>query len=183
MALTRSDIAPKFRDALTVQDYSPRPTIEGVRFVPLKRFNDDGGSFLELGRLAEGQLADLPGFAVRQVSYSTMMPGAVKAFHLHFGQNELWFVPPECRLVVGLCDVREKSATSGVSMRFVMGDGNARFVYIPAGVAHGAANLTQSVGQIIYFMDQQFTADAKLTDEKRLPWDVLGAEFWAMERG
>src|SRR5262249_22057241 len=115
--------------------------------------------------------------------YSTMMPGAVKAFHLHFTQNELWFVPPECRLVMGLCDVRDKSPTSGVSMRFVMGDGNARFVYIPAGVAHGAANLSQTTGHIIYFMDQQSPPEPDKTDAKRLPWDVLGADFWDMERG
>jgi dTDP-4-dehydrorhamnose 3,5-epimerase len=183
MALSRSDIAPTFRDRLMVQDYSAKPVIDGVRFVTLERFVDDGGSFMELGRLVGGELKKVPGFTVRQVSYSTMMPGAIKAFHLHLAQNELWFVPPESRLLVGLCDVRERSATSGARMRLVLGDGNPRFVYIPAGVAHGAANLTAQAAPIFYFMDQEFTPEPDTTDEKRLPWDLLGEEFWTMERG
>jgi dTDP-4-dehydrorhamnose 3,5-epimerase len=183
MALTRNDIAENFRDRVTVQDYSPKPTIDGVRFLPLKRFVDDGGSFMELGRLTKGELQDVPGFEARQVSYSTMLPGVIKAFHLHFNQSELWFVPPESRLVMGLLDVRAKSPTSGARMRFVMGDGQARFVFIPAGVAHGAANLSDRTGQIIYFMNQQFTPEPDKSDEKRLPWDVLGADFWTLERG
>lgn len=183
MPLTRDDIAPRFREAVKVQDYAAKKTIDGVRFLPLKRFLDDGGTFSELGRLDKGMLQDLPGFEVKQVSYSTMMPGCIKAFHLHFTQTELWFIPPECRLVVGLLDAREKSPTQGVSMRFVMGDGNPRFLFIPQGVAHGAANLTNQVGQIIYFMDHQFTPEPDKTDEKRLPWDVIGKDFWEMERG
>lgn len=166
-----------------MQDYSPKPVIEGVRFLPLRRFVDDGGSFLELGRLGSGMLADVPDFEVRQISYSGIMPGAIKAFHLHLAQSELWFVPPECRLLMGLLDVRANSPTTGKSMRFVMGDGQPRFVFIPAGVAHGAANLDQRMGQIIYFMNRQFTPEPDKTDEKRLPWDTLGADFWQMERG
>ena len=84
---------------------------------------------------------------------------------------------------MGLLDVRKSSPTVGKSMRFVMGDGQPRYVFIPKGVAHGAANLDQKVGQIIYLMNRQFTPEPDKTDEKRLPWDLLGAEFWQMERG
>jgi dTDP-4-dehydrorhamnose 3,5-epimerase len=181
--LSRSDVITRWRDQITHQDYSQKPAIDGVRFVELKRFLDDGGSFAELGRLEGGQLAAAPGFIVRQVSYSTMQPGAVKAFHLHFSQNEFWFVPPESRLLIGLVDARERSPSASVSMRFVLGDGQARLLYIPAGVAHGAANLTGMTGQIVYFMDQQFSPDPDKTDEQRLPWNLLGEDFWRMERG
>jgi len=183
MALRHNDIAPAFRQNVSAQDYAPKRIIDGVRFIPIKRFVEAGGSFSELGRCNGGELQDLPGFVVRQVSYSTMLPSTIKAFHLHLAQSELWFVPPESRLLMGLLDVRAGSPSEGVSMRFVMGDGQPRFVYIPAGVAHGAANLGTELGQIIYFMDQQFSPDPDKTDEKRLPWDVLGEGFWAAERG
>jgi dTDP-4-dehydrorhamnose 3,5-epimerase len=182
MSLRREDVGARWRDHLTVQDYSAKPQIDGVRFLDLTRFVDDGGSFLELGRLSErGELFE--GFGVRQINYSTMLPGAVKAFHLHLAQNEIWFVPAESRLLLGLLDVRAASKTRDVSMRFVLGGGRSRAVYIPHGVAHGAANLSGATAPIIYMADRQFSPDPEKTDEHRLPWDVLGAAFWQMERG
>ncbi|MFT5155363.1 MAG: hypothetical protein ACI841_005375, partial [Planctomycetota bacterium] len=44
-----------------VQDYSGQPQIEGVEIIPLRRFNDDGGSMTELGRLDEGVHTLVPG--------------------------------------------------------------------------------------------------------------------------
>lgn len=185
MASRPSDVHPDVASLVTLQDYSPRPTIDGVVVVDLRRFVDDGGSFLELGRLTKGILEDcgVSGFDVRQVSYSVMAPGAIKAFHLHSEQTEFWFVPPESKLLVGLYDVRAGSPTAKAVMRFAMGDGQPRLLYIPAGVAHGAANLGVHPAQIIYLTDRQFSADPKTSDEKRLPWDALGADFWKMERG
>ena len=48
--------------AFSLQDYSPAPVIEGVQLVELKRFTDDGGSFMELARLQRGMATALPGF-------------------------------------------------------------------------------------------------------------------------
>ena len=183
MTLPRDILADSLTDRASLQDYSPKPVIEDVRFLPLRRFVDDGGSFMELGRLNDGLLADLPGFTIKQISYSTMQPGTIKAFHLHTKQSELWFIPPHSRLLLGLYDVRRESKNQGVSMRFVMGDGQSRLLFIPKGVAHGAANLGQELGQIIYFMDQQFSPHPDDSDELRLPWDILGSDFWATERG
>jgi dTDP-4-dehydrorhamnose 3,5-epimerase len=66
-------------------------------------------------------------------------------------------------------------------MRVVLGAGPAKLVYIPAGVAHGAANLWQSPAAILYFVSSQF--DPADPDELRLPWDFLGAEFWQVQQG
>lgn len=183
--MKREDLHPDVASQVTLQDYSGAPHIEGVRLLDLRRFVDDGGSFLELGRLAGGELADcgVPGFEVRQVNYSVMEPGAVKAFHLHFGQSEFWFVPPESKLIVGLYDARRDSGTAKRHRRFVLGDGHARLLFIPAGVAHGAANRTPRRAQIIYFADRTFSPDPADCDEHRLPWDLLGSDFWEIERG
>jgi dTDP-4-dehydrorhamnose 3,5-epimerase len=175
-------IGKDFADSVTIQNYGARPAIAGVQLVELRLFLDDGGSFNELVRLRpDGTVEALPDFCVRQCSYSEVMPGAIKAWHLHQSQEDLWFVPPAHRLLVGLLDVREGSPTYKNSMRLVMGGGSAKLLRIPAGVAHGAANLSQAPAAILYFTSAQFSAVAP--DELRLPWDLVGAEFWQTQPG
>jgi dTDP-4-dehydrorhamnose 3,5-epimerase len=171
------------KDAFSVQSYAGRPQIEGVEVVQLRRFHDDGGSMTELGRLADGLHADLPGFQVRQVNYSTMDPGVIKAFHLHRRQTDVWFVPPTSKMLVVLGDCRAGSPTEGEVRRIVLGDGTSRLLRIPPGVAHGVRNVGTADGQIIYFVDVQFDPDPDGCDEGRLPWDHFGAEIWEKERG
>ena len=165
------------------QDYGGKKRIEGVEIVELKRFNDDGGSMTELGRLDAGVHKQLPGFVVKQVNYSVLEPLAIKAFHLHSKQTDVWFVSPSDKLLLVLADVRMGSPTEGTVWRFVLGDGNSRLVRIPPGVAHGARNLRPATPTaIIYFVDVQFSTDDKC-DEGRLPWDHFGAQVWDVERG
>jgi len=175
--------SPDAEKRYSKQDYSQKKRIEGVEIVELKRFNDDGGSMTELGRLEQGVHKQLPGFVVRQVNFSVLEPLAIKAFHMHRRQTDVWFVPPADRLLLVLADVRAGSPTEGHVMRFVLGDGNSRLVRIPPGVAHGCRNLrTASTCSILYFVDVQFTTDESC-DEGRLPWDHFGAQVWEVERG
>jgi dTDP-4-dehydrorhamnose 3,5-epimerase len=169
--------------AFAVQDYAAAPEIEGVQVVDLKRFVDDGGSFTELGRLTQGALAALPGFECRQVNYSEMDPGVIKAFHLHRRQTDVWFVPPGDKMLVVLLDVRAGSKSRGAQRRLVLGDGHSRLLRIPPGVAHGVKNLGAARGRIVYLVDVQFSADPDQTEEGRLPWDFAGADIWDVARG
>ena len=180
--LSIADIGIDYAPFLTTQEYGKRPPIEGVRLTDLRLMNDDGGSFAELVRLDErGCLEAFPDFSVRQSSYSLILPGAIKAFHLHFRQEDVWFVPPTDRLLVGLLDARQESPTRGQTMRIVLGGGNAQLMYIPRGVAHGVANLWSIPGTVIYFVNQQFRLEDP--DERRLPHDILGSQFWAITPG
>jgi len=164
------------------QDYGARKRIDGVELVDLKRFNDDGGSMTELGRLDAGVHQQLAGFTVKQVNYSVLEPLAIKAFHLHQRQTDVWYVPPSDKLLLVLADVRKGSPTEGVVMRSVLGDGNSRLVRIPPGVAHGCRNLRPAATcTIVYFVDVQFSP-GKDTDEGRLPWDHFGAQVWEVAR-
>lgn len=180
--ITPANLGQEFQSAVFTQDYSKKPLIEGVRFIDLRLMVDDGGSFSELVRFAEdGSLEAIPEFFPRQASYSQVLPGAVKAFHLHYGQEDVWFVPPTDQLVIGLVDARKDSPTYNQTMRFVMGGTKAQLLYIPRGVGHGCANLGQKPAHIIYFVNQQFNLDDP--DERRLPWDHLGKEFWTITQG
>lgn len=167
----------------TKQDYTPKPVIDGVQFIPLQEFVDDGGSFLELGRFNKGLLAAIPDFELRQMNYSQVLPGAVKATHIHKNQEDVWFVPPHERLLVGLSDIREASGTKGVTMRFVLGAGKPRLLIIPRGVAHGVGNLWQTPATLIYFVNQQFSHQGDACDEYRLPPDFFGKDFWSITHG
>jgi dTDP-4-dehydrorhamnose 3,5-epimerase len=170
--------APLYRK----QDYSSGKVIEGVRVIELQRFNDDGGAMTELARLREGVLEGLEGFVVRQINFSEIQPGTIKAFHVHLEQSDLWYVPPSDRVLLVLLDVRAGSPTESVSQRIVLGDSRSRMVLVPPGVAHGCRNIGQRPGHIIYFTDRQFDPDPERCDEGRLPWDVVGQAIWEAPR-
>ena len=177
------DLTDAAKRAFALQDYRAVPSIAGVEVKEVRRFNDDGGNFTELGRLTGGLHADFPGFEVRQVNYSEMDPGVIKAFHLHRRQTDVWFVPPADKMLVVLLDLRAGSPTEGAHRRIVLGDGASRLVRIPPGVAHGARNLGAARGRIIYFVDTHFSPDADQGDEGRLPWDFAGPAIWEPARG
>ena len=165
------------------QGYGPRPTIDGVEIVNLTRHADDGGSITELVRLDGGQPQALAGFTVRQINFSEVEPGAIKAFHLHARQTDVWYVPPSDRLLVVLVDVRAGSRTEGVTQRLMLGAGASRLLRIPPGVAHGMRNIGTATARLIYFVDLHFATDGVTCDEGRLPWDYVGPEVWEITRG
>lgn len=174
-------ISSKYSKKSLVQDYSPEKPIEGVKIVELKKFSDCGGSFCEIFRVAGGLMSEFSDFEIKQVNYSEILPGAIKAGHYHLKQDDVWFVPPSSRLLIGLIDLREDSKTYEVKQRFVMGDGKIQLLFIPKGVLHGAANLWQKPASLIYFVNQQF--DPKKPDEHRLPHTVFGERFWEIQGG
>ena len=123
----------------------------------------------------------LPEFTAKQVSWSRLLPGTVKAFHVHQRQADLWYVSPFDRVLVGLADLRAASPTCDVKIRLVLGGGQAKLLYIPRGVAHGAGNPWSQPATVVYFTDEEF--DPANPDEGRLPYDVFGQEFWQIHKG
>ncbi|HMP50158.1 spore coat protein [bacterium] len=180
--LSKESIGNDFSKDLSVQDYSKKPVIEGVQIINLNLFVEDGGCLTEIVRLDDnGNLQILPDFKVKQSTFSQMLPGTIKAFHLHYNQEDCWFIMPHDRVLVGLFDARKDSPTYNKTMRFVLGAGRAQLLYIPRGVAHGLANLWQKPASMIYFVNQCF--DPNQPDEQRLPWDTLGEDFWEIKKG
>src|SRR3989442_9275985 len=144
------DLTPHAKRDFQNQSYSPAPRIDGVELVELKRFADDGGSMTELARLTDGLPQAFAGFTVRQINYSEVEPGAIKAFHLHHRQTDVWYVPPSDRMLLVLIDVRQASKTEGTRMRLTLGAGASRLVRIPPRVAPAALNTAPPPRRIIY---------------------------------
>ena len=171
-------LTPEVKALFKYQDYAKKPAIDGVEVRVLKRFGEDGGAMTELARFANGSPDGITGFTLAQLNYSILQPGVLKAFHVHHRQTDVWFVPPEDRVVLVLVDVRAGSPTEKVVTKIMLGDGSSILVRIPPGVAHGCRNLGDDPARIIYMADVQFSAEAGVTDEGRLPWDLVGEEIW-----
>src|SRR3990167_3249378 len=160
-----------------IQDYSKKDTIHGVEIFSLKNIIGEEGDFCELVRLDEkGQISQMPGFQIAQVNRTKLNPSSIKAWHLHFKQDELWHVPPSSFLFAGLWDVRKSPPTRGKKMRILLGGGYSQLLFIPKGVAHGSCNFSKEPVELMYFVNKHFNIHDP--DEKRIRWDILGADFW-----
>jgi dTDP-4-dehydrorhamnose 3,5-epimerase len=172
------NLSSKAKSEYKLQSYAASPTIEGVSWSELRRFNDSGGSMMELLRFESLAEAGLTDFTPRQLNYSILHSGVIKAFHLHKRQTDVWFVPPEDRVLLVLVDVREGSPTEGVQQSLMLGDGRSGWIRVPPGVAHGCRNLGEADARILYLTDVTFDAEPSRCDEGRLPWDYVGADVW-----
>src|SRR5260221_14793444 len=131
----------KYASKVFEQSYAAKPKIDGVEITQLALQSDDGGNFSEITRMTGGMVEGLQApFDAQQLSMSIVKPGAIKAFHLHNDQDDIWYTPPTERLVVNLHDVRKDSPTFDVHMRLVIGGGKNLLLRIPKGVAHGVGN-------------------------------------------
>lgn len=179
--LTLEDIDEQIKGKIYTEDYSKKPIIEGVKIIPLTNFPSEEGDFGEIIRLnSNGELEQVPWFRLAQINRTYLFPGTVKAWHLHFKQDEIWYLTPNRDLFVGLWDVRRDSKTNGILMRLVIGSGKSELLFIPRGVAHGSANFTNTDANLFYLVNEKF--DVKNPDEMRIPWDAAGTDFWKPKR-
>ena len=175
-------LTPEHAKALTFQDYSPQPNIEGVFGAKLTKHRALEGSFMEYLRLGGGVADGLPvELEVRQISFAEAAPGRINAFHLHPKkiQDELWCVVAG-EMMVWLVDLREGSPTVGVKRREILSGEQPTVLHIPSGVAHGYMAGADGA-LLVYAMNSQF--DPADPNEGRLPWDHFGEELWEEDRG
>lgn len=179
--LTVNDIDEKIKEKVYTQDYSPKTVIDGVKIIEKDFLVGEDGDFSEVLRLNENnEIEVFPGFKLAQVNRTKIYPGIVKAWHLHYKQDEIWYLLPDDHIILGLWDIRKDSPTKDATMRIVLGGGKAHLAFIPKGVAHGSSTIINHPVTVIYFVNQQF--DIKNPDEQRIAWDSLGKDFWLPKR-
>lgn len=176
--LTIDDIDQSVRPSISVQEYHTQQ-IQDVQIIDLKKHETEDGSFTEVLRLDQNGISEYaPEFRIAQINKSMMFPGSIKAWHLHYRQDEIWNVTVSSHILLGLWDVRDGSSTKGVSMKIALSP--TRLVYIPRGVAHGAANISGHTAEILYVVSEQYNKEHP--DEQRLAWDSLGKDFWEAKK-
>lgn len=170
------DIDEKNQKNIYKQNYKPVLSIEGVKIIDLKNIPSEEGDFSEIVRLNKGKIKQIPDFEVVQMNRTRLFPKSIKGWHLHFKQDFVWYVSPFDHLFVGLWDLRKKSKTNERTMRIILGSGKSQLLFIPKGVAQGTAVFQHRPLDLYVFSNQQF--NIKDPDERRLPWDSIGKDFW-----
>lgn len=138
----------------------PSAEIEGVVVVVPDVHRDDRGAFVETYRrewfgsgseMVQGNRAD-------------RRRGSVVGLHYHLRQADYWYVPSGRARAV-LHDLRRSSATAGATFAVNLDDTSHRGLFIPPGVAHGFAAVTDCI--LTYLVDRYYDP----ADELGVAWD------------
>ena len=134
--------------------------IAGVGIAVLDVHGDERGLFVETYRREW-----FPGGReMIQANRADRVAGSVVGLHHHLKQSDYWYVPRGSARVV-LHDLRRGSPTDGATLAFDLDGDSARGVYIPPGVAHGFAALTDVT--LSYLVDGYYDP----ADELGVAWD------------
>jgi len=149
--------------------------IDGVRVLPFPLWPDDRGYFLEIARLGQGLIADFPG--TTQVSAALTYPGAIKAFHFHKHQTDVWAVV-QGMFQVALVDLRPNSPTFGLKNTMHIGQLRPWQVLIPPGVGHGYKVIGMDPAMLVYLTDRFYNPE----DEGRIAYNEPGINYdWELQ--
>ena len=154
-------------------EITPSEIIDGVHVVTPDVFGDDRGYFVETYRRSW-----FPGGReMVQGNRGNRIAGCIVGLHYHLHQADYWYVPFGTARVV-LHDLRQGSPTDGATQMIDLGEvdgGENRHqgVYIPPGVAHGFASLSDMA--ITYLVDGYYNP----ADELGVAWDdpEIGADW------
>jgi len=154
-----------------VPDIIESREISDVVVVEPAAHGDERGRFVETYRRSWFPL----GREMVQGNRSEKQAGAVVGLHYHLHQADYWYVL-RGRARVVLHDLRVGSPTEGVTMHVDLDGDVERGVFIPPGVAHGFASITDML--MWYLVDGYYNPD----DELGVAWDdpEIGAD-WGLE--
>ncbi|MBI5089277.1 MAG: dTDP-4-dehydrorhamnose 3,5-epimerase family protein [Actinobacteria bacterium] len=147
-------------------------TIAGVWIVQPAIHGDQRGLFIETYRRSW-----FPnGREMIQGNRANRQQGALVGLHYHLHQADYWYVPFGHARVV-LHDLRQTGPTDGATLELDLTGENHLGVYIPPGVAHGFAALTDMV--ITYLVDGYYNP----ADELGVAWNdpEVGADWGVAE--
>jgi dTDP-4-dehydrorhamnose 3,5-epimerase len=143
-----------------VAELRPSTVIDGVVIVEPAVHQDERGVFVETYRRAWFPF----GREMVQGNRSEKQAGAVVGLHFHLHQADYWYVPRGTARVV-LHDLRCGSPTEGATLSFDLDGVLHHGVWIPPGVAHGFASLSDVT--MTYLVDQYYNP----ADELGVAWN------------
>lgn len=129
----------------------PSTKIEGVCTVPLRVFGDTRGRFMETFRKAWFPQRS---WEIIQTNRSDSIGGVIRGLHYHFKQVDYWMVM-KGRIRAVLVDIRPDSPTFKQVETIDLRDAEPTGLFIPVGVAHGFAGLTDEI-TLTYIVDNYY---------------------------
>lgn len=148
--------------------------IDGVVVTPMKQIIDERGKIMHFLR------SDEPDFEkFGEVYFSQVMPGAIKAWHLH-EEMDLNYVCVVGLIKLVLFDSREGSATRGELMQIFMGPTEYKRVHVPHGVWNGFKGVSPEPALLANCATIAHRAD----EIKRMdPFDPSIPYDWSLKHG
>lgn len=149
--------------------------IFGLYLVQPEVHGDDRGHFVEVYRREW-----FKGDEMVQGNRSLRRAGTVVGLHYHHHQADYWSVASG-HLRAVLLDIRVGSPTEGTTLSVDLGElnegaNNHLGLYIPAGVAHGGAAISETV--LTYLVDRYYNP----ADELGVAWDDPAvAHLWGLD--
>jgi dTDP-4-dehydrorhamnose 3,5-epimerase len=141
--------------------------IDGVQLIPLRKFEDGRGWFMEIRRESE---APKP---TKQTNVSFTRAGAIRGLHYHErGQDDIFVCLQGMVRVVLLNTETDETFTVDI------GDENPVAVYVPGRLAHGYEALTDAF--FCYEVTEEYDPDDP--DEHEVPWnDPRVRHLWSTQ--
>lgn len=121
------------------------------------------GILMEILRADEGLMKKFG-----QTIFTISHKGAIKAFHWHKKQDDLWFVATGKAKIV-LYDQRKSSPTYKQTQVIYAGTDDYKLVLIPVGVVHGYKVIGDEPVLLFYTVTETYNPDNP--DELRIPYD------------
>ena len=147
---------------MTPSPSQPFEPIRDVMTVALSAFGDERGRFMETFRVEW-----FPGvnWDRLQNNRSDSKAGVLRGLHYHFKQVDYWF-SARGAIRVGLVDLRLSSPTYLASATIDIGEAKPLGIFIPEGVAHGFAALSDCT--LMYIVNNYYDGGG---DEYGIAWD------------
>ncbi|MDA0246133.1 MAG: dTDP-4-dehydrorhamnose 3,5-epimerase family protein [Chloroflexi bacterium] len=136
--------------------------IQGVFVAKLKAFGDQRGRFTETFRK---EWFPQRSWDIIQTNCSESVGGVVRGLHYHFKQVDYWCVM-HGRIRAGLVDIRPNSPTFRATQTIDMDASDRLGLFIPVGVAHGFAGLSDDI-ILTYIVDNYYDSQ----DEFGIAWN------------
>lgn len=136
--------------------------LKGIIIKPLKRINDERGSFIELIRedwtdiLGEDRLV--------QSNFSTSYPRMIRAWHRHVRGQTDYFVVLKGAMKICVYDEKTRELDEIVST-----GQDPQLVRVPGNYWHGFGVLGNEAASLIYFTTMLY--NYQNPDEERKPWN------------
>jgi len=136
--------------------------LKGIIIKPLKRFNDERGSFTELIREDWKNILKEDHFV--QANFSISYPNIIRAWHRHLKGQTDYFIVLKGALKICAYNQETKELNETIST-----GQNPQIVRVPGHYWHGFKVIGNETALLLYFTTKLY--DYENPDEERRPWN------------